>query len=82
MYPNEALLSYMNEQEAKDIKERIFDQLHQFELVFYILPLVYLTFCPESHRLQSNGYASFVSIQRININLSENIYVRSKNPSS
>ena len=44
MYPNEALLSYMNEQQAKDIKERIFDQLHQFESVFYILPLVCLTF--------------------------------------
>lgn len=34
MYPNETLLSYMNDQQAKDIKERIFDQLHQFELVF------------------------------------------------
>lgn len=75
-------LCYMNEQQAEDIKGRIFDQLHEFESVFYILSLVCLTFCLESRRLQSNAYASFVSIQETNINLSESIYVRSKNLSS
>lgn len=44
MYLNETPLSYMNEQQAKDIKERIFDQLHEFESVFYSLSLVCLTF--------------------------------------
>ncbi len=82
MYLNETPVGYMNEQQAKGIKGRIFDQLHEFESVFYILSLVCLTFCPESRRLQFNAYASFVSIQETNTNLSENIYVRSKNLSS
>ncbi|KAK2460588.1 hypothetical protein APHAL10511_007058 [Amanita phalloides] len=31
MYLNETPVSYMNEQQAKDFKQRIFDQLHEFE---------------------------------------------------
>jgi hypothetical protein len=61
MHGSDSPLNYMNEQEATEMKERVFAQLDQFDGSFQFLQSNYLrlTHSVEPH-LQFNVFASYV----------------------
>lgn len=77
MNPHDTPKARMNQDEANEIKNRIFQQLHEFEecVIWRYLILAHDN-NPVIRRLLCNGYASFAYIPNNTTSSSANIFVQ------